>query len=94
MTLNYAVVIGMIKLVLFDRRDHSTTKGELMELFIGEDNYCLVKVPPGIANGYKTIGTKPAIVANCATEPHDPFEIIRIDPFSREISYDWALKQR
>lgn len=94
MTLNYAVVIGMIKLVLFDRRDNSTTKGELMELFIGEDNYCLVKVPPGIANGYKTIGTKPAIVANCATEPHDPLEIIRIDPFSREISYDWALKQR
>jgi dTDP-4-dehydrorhamnose 3,5-epimerase len=94
MTLNYAVVAGMIKLVLFDRRDASRTRGKLMELFIGEDNYCLVKVPPGIANGYKAIGTKAAIVANCATEPHDPSEIIRIDPFSKEIPYNWALKQR
>jgi len=92
MTLNYAVVVGMIKLVLFDMRDQSKTKGKLMELFIGEDNYSLVKIPYGIANGYKTIGIKPAIVANCATEPHDPSEMIRIDPFSKEIPYDWNLK--
>ncbi len=93
-TQNYAVVSGMIKLVLFDTRQESSTKGELMELFIGEDNYCLVKIPPGIVNGYKTYGVKPAILANCATEPHDPDEMIRIDPFSPDIPYDWALKHR
>jgi dTDP-4-dehydrorhamnose 3,5-epimerase len=94
MTLNYAVVSGMIKLVLYDKRDNSPTKGELMELFIGEDNYALVCIPPGIVNGFKGIGTKPAIVANCATEPHDTKEIIRIDPFSNEIPYDWVVKHR
>ena len=93
-TQNYAVVSGMIKLVLFDSRDNSPTKGELMELFIGEDNYCLVKIPPGITNGYKTYGVRPAFLANCATEPHDSQEMIRIDPFSTEIPYDWALKNR
>ena len=31
-------------------------------------------------------------VANCATVPHDPEEIERVDPFSDEIPYDWALK--
>jgi dTDP-4-dehydrorhamnose 3,5-epimerase len=92
MTLNNAVISGRVKLVLYDDRKNSPTKGELMELFIGEDNYCLVKIPPGIVNGYKTYGDKPAILANCATEPHDPNEIIRIDPFDNKIPYDWKLK--
>lgn len=92
MTLNYAVVTGMIKLVLYDDRERSKTKGELMELFIGEDNYCLVTVPPMVVNGFKGIGVKPAIVANCATVPHRPDEIVRIDPFTKDIPYDWELK--
>ena len=92
MTLNYAVVEGTIKLVLYDDRKDSPTKGELMELSVGEDNYVLVQVPPGVINGFKGLGTKSAIVANCATEPHSPDEIIRIDPFSKEIPYNWDSK--
>lgn len=92
MTLNYAVVSGMIKLVLYDQRKNSPTKGKLEEFFIGEDNYCLVKIPPGVVNGTKGIGIKPAIIANCATLPHDPKEIVRIDPFTKEIPYKWDIK--
>ena len=92
MTLNYAVVEGTIKLVLYDDRKDSPTKGELMELSVGEDNYVLVQVPPGVINGFKGLGTKSAIVANCATEPHSPDEIIRIDSFSKEIPYNWDSK--
>lgn len=91
MTLNYAVLIGMIKLVLYDNRKESKTYGELQELFIGEDNYTLVQVPPGVINGWKCIGTKMAYLANCPTEPHDPNEISRIDPFTTEIPYNWDL---
>ena len=94
MTLNYAVVSGMIKLVIYDKRDNSPTRGELQEIFTGEDNYCLIRIPPGIVNGFKTDGVKPAIVANCATEPHDPTQMIRIDPFTPEIPYNWELKHR
>lgn len=94
MVLNYAVVVGMIKLVLYDDREGSPTRGELMELFVGEGNYVLVRIPPGVWNGFKGIGVTPAIVANCATEPHDPEEIVRMDPFSDKIPYDWALKHR
>lgn len=92
MTLNYAVVAGMIKLVLYDDRQDSPTRGKLMEIFLGESNYSLVKIPHGVWNGYKSIDTKVAIVANCATEPHDPEEILRMDPFSDTIRYDWRLK--
>ncbi len=94
MTINYAVVSGTIKLVLYDQRKGSPTKGELMELFVGEDNYALVRVPPGVVNGFKGVGTEPSIVANCATIPHDPAEITRIDPFKNNIPYDWSLKHR
>ncbi len=94
MIINYVVPIGQIKLVLFDDRPSSSTQGELQELFIGGDNYSLVKVPPGIWNGFKGVGTVPALVANCASIPHDPTEIERLDPSSPRIPYDWALKHR
>jgi dTDP-4-dehydrorhamnose 3,5-epimerase len=92
MTLNYAVIVGRIKLVLYDDREHSPTRGELMELFIGDGNYALVTIPPRIWNGFKGIGTETAIVANCATLPHDPEEIERMDPFTDRIPYCWDIR--
>ncbi|MFC1937089.1 dTDP-4-dehydrorhamnose 3,5-epimerase family protein [Chloroflexota bacterium] len=92
MTLNYAVVKGMIKLVLYDDRVDSSTKGELMEIFMGDNNYILVTIPPWVWNGFKGIGTEMAIIANCATHPHDPDEIYRCDPFNNDIPYEWNLR--
>jgi dTDP-4-dehydrorhamnose 3,5-epimerase len=92
MTVNNAVISGRAKLVMYDLRRESSTKGELQEVFLGEDNYCLVQIPPGIANGYKAYGDKLVILANCATEPHDPQEMLRLEPSSPEIPYDWTLR--
>jgi len=94
MTLNYAVISGTIKLVLFDDRPESPTHGKLMELFIGDGNYVLVKIPPQVWNGFKGVGTTPAIVANCSTTPHSPNEIVRMDPFDNPIPYNWELKNK
>lgn len=94
MTVNNAVIVGRAKLVLYDGRPASPTRGDITELFIGEDNYCLVQIPPGIANGYKAYGDKLVIMANCATEAHDPAEITYIDPVDNDIPYDWSLEQR
>ncbi len=91
MTLNYAVPVGMIKLVCYDDRAESPTRGTVQELHVGELNYVLVTIPPLVWNGFKGEGTTPALVANCATIPHDPAEIERLDPFQNEIPYDWAL---
>jgi dTDP-4-dehydrorhamnose 3,5-epimerase len=92
MTLNYACVHGRIKLVLFDDRDGSPTRGGLLEIFLGPDDYSLVQVPPGIWNGFKCIGSDPAIVANCATHPHDPSHSTRLDPYDNDIPYDWRAR--
>lgn len=92
MTLNYAVPVGMVKLVCYDDRPGSSTRGVLQELHVGELSYALVTVPPLIWNGFKCEGDRPALVANCASHPHDRGEIERQDPFASEIPYDWALK--
>ena len=92
MTLNYAVPVGMIKLVLYDDREDSGTKGQCQELFIGHENYQLVTIPPNIWNGFKAVGNDMAIVANCSTLPHDPEEIVRMDPFDSSIPYNWELR--
>lgn len=92
MALNYAVIVGMVKLVLYDDRESSPTRGEISEIFLGEQNYQLVHIPPLVWNGLKGCGDKMAIVANCATLPHDPEEIERLDPFTDRIKYDWGLR--
>ena len=92
MTLNYAVPHGKIKFVLFDDREDSDTKGQLQEVYLGPDNYNLVTVPPGIWNGFKGFGDFTAIVANCATIPHDADEVDRRDPFDPNFGYDWNVK--
>lgn len=93
MTLNYACVHGRIKLVVYDDRDNSPTRGVLQEIFLGPDNYALVIIPPEIWNGFKGMSDV-AIVANCCTHPHDPSRSKRLDPFVNDIPYDWAVKHQ
>ena len=89
MTLNYACVHGRVKLVIYDGRDGSPTQGEVMEVFLGPDNYSLVQIPPNLWNGHKGMGDDYAIIANCATHPHDPTQSIRLSPFDQSIPYRW-----
>ena len=91
MTLMYSAIVGMAKLVIFDDRKESPTKGALMEIYIGEDNRLLVKIPPHLWNGFKCIGAEPVTIANCASLAHDKNEIERLDPLTSTIPYSWDL---
>ena len=93
---NFAIVKGMIKLVLYDGREDSPTHGEVNEFFLGQHNPLLVQIPAYVLHGFKGIGTEEAIVINCPTEVYNyetPDEF-RVDPFSPEVPYDWSLKMR
>jgi dTDP-4-dehydrorhamnose 3,5-epimerase len=92
MTLNYAVPVGMIKLVCHDDREGSATRGTTMEIHLGELHYALVTIPPLVWNGFKGVGPATALVANCATVAHRPDEIVRADPFDHVSGYDWSLQ--
>lgn len=93
MTLNYACIFGRVKLVLYDDREDSTTRGEIIEIFLGPDQYSLVVIPPEVWTGYKGMSEPLAIIANCCTHPHDPSRSRRLDPFDATIPYDWNLHQ-
>lgn len=94
MTLNYAVVYGEIKCVLYDDRPYSKTRGCIEEYFLSPENYCLLTVPPLVWNGWKGLGVSSSIVANCASIPHDPNEIERKSAFDPSIPYDWQIQHR
>jgi dTDP-4-dehydrorhamnose 3,5-epimerase len=91
---NFVVIKGMIKLVLYDRREGSATFDDFNEFFIGEYKLIMVHIPKGVVHGFKGIGIQEAIIINTVTEPYNyetPDEY-RIDPHGSEISYDWGLK--
>ncbi len=92
MTLNYACIFGRVKVVLHDERDGSPTRGMIMEVFLGPDNYSLVVIPPEIWNGFKGMSDPYAIVANCCTHAHDPSRSTRLHPFKNHIPYDWNVR--
>ncbi len=93
---NFAVVKGMIKLVLYDQREDSPTRGEVNEFFLGEHNPQLVQIPNLVMHGFKCTGNEEAIVINCPTELYrsDEPDEFRIDPFGMEVPYDWGIKMK
>lgn len=94
-TQNLAVPVGRIRLVIYDDRLDSVTRGNLQIQELGRpDAYLRVQIPPGLWYGFRGISTETSLVANCASIPHDPKEIERKTPFDPTIPYDWAIKHQ
>jgi dTDP-4-dehydrorhamnose 3,5-epimerase len=89
-----AVVKGMMKIVLYDGRQGSSTYGEVNEIFAGENNPVLVHIPPYVYHGFKCISTEEAIVINTPNDAYnyqEPDEF-RVHPHDNDIPYDWNRK--
>jgi len=85
---------GMMKVVLYDSRGDSPTKGKIDVFVIGEYNPLLVEIPPYVYHGFKCVSDYEATVVNFTTECYDyrnPDEY-RVDPHDGTIPYDWARK--
>jgi len=85
---------GMTKLVLYDSREGSPTKGQINEFFLGDHNPMVVVIPPMVYHGFKAISTEESLMINVPTEVYnykEPDEF-RIDPHTDEIPYDWDRK--
>ncbi len=94
MTQNFSVPIGTIKLVIYDNRDGATSYGRTEIMEIGEENYCLVKIPPLVWYGFQCISFKRALIANCSDIPHDPGEAEQKDQLNSSIPYQWHIKNK
>jgi dTDP-4-dehydrorhamnose 3,5-epimerase len=88
---NMAVVKGMMKIVLYDSRKNSPTRGEVNVFFAGEYNPVLLHIPPFVYHGFKCVSTEEAIDINTPTEVYnygEPDEF-RVHPHNNDIPYNW-----
>jgi dTDP-4-dehydrorhamnose 3,5-epimerase len=90
-TQNFAVPSGRIRLVIFDDRDGSPSRGKVSEMELGRpDSYVRVRIPPYVWYGFAAIGSSGALLANCADRPHDPSEGEARPADDPSIPYRWA----
>jgi dTDP-4-dehydrorhamnose 3,5-epimerase-like enzyme len=71
---NISVPQGRVRYTLHDQREGSPTAGQSMTVTLGDHNYQLLTIPPGIATAWKNIGQDMALIASCSTVAHDPSE--------------------
>jgi len=91
---HFICVQGMARVVLYDPREDSPTRGMINEFHMGLMNPILVKIPPGVYHGFTPDGPEPCVIVNIPTEVYnyaEPDEYRRPydDP---EIGYDWSVR--
>ena len=93
-TQHFAVPSGLLRIVLYDDRPNSATKGVLCRLLLGRpENYALLRIPTGVWYGFAAVGTAPALICNCADIPHDPHEGQRLPVDTPSIPYCWEAAE-
>ena len=74
-TQNLAVPVGRVRIVIFDDRGGSPTRGQVEDVELGRpEAYVRLRIPPGLWYGFQCVGDTPALIVNCADLPHDPTE--------------------
>ena len=91
---HFVCVKGMAKVVLYDSREDSPTHGKVQEVFMGERNPILLRIPSHVMHGFKAVGTETAMIINFPTElyNHNQPDEYRMPWDTPEIPYDWGLK--
>jgi dTDP-4-dehydrorhamnose 3,5-epimerase len=92
--MNLAVPVGDAVIAIFDDRRDSPAHGLAMEILAGQSHYCLITIPAGVWSGFMAVSDHPAVIANCATEPHDPAEVDRRPADDPAIPYSWGARGR
>ena len=85
MTLNLVAPVGNILFIFID-----PSNGYIRKEIIGEGNYKLLTVPPGIWFGFKGLKAGKNLLLNLANIAHDPEEIDRVG--IDEFKVDWTEK--
>ncbi len=87
-------VEGMFQVVLVDLRKQSPAFGARNTLYVGVLRPWQVLVPPGVAHGYKVIGTGPGLLVYVTDRFYDPQDEGRIPYDDPKIRYDWETQHK
>lgn len=89
-TQTLTVPVGRIKMVIYDNRETSSTRGRVEVLELGRpDSYVRLQIPPGLWYGFTCISDSNAILVNCADRVHDPLESDLKPMNDPTIPYQW-----
>lgn len=84
-----SVAAGHSRLVLYDARDDSPSRRQVLELLLSEYRPQLVIIPPGVWHGVENVGSSPAVIVNMpdrAYQYSDP-DHWRLPPSTDQIPY-------
>jgi dTDP-4-dehydrorhamnose 3,5-epimerase len=93
---HFSCVHGTAKVVLFDPRETSPTRGRVNEFFIGPTHPHLIAIPPLVYHGFTATGIEPALIVNIPTELynyHEPDEH-RLPFDDPSVPYQWMTRHR
>lgn len=80
--------IGTLQVAIWDRREGSPSKGNIVECVLGGDDSGLVlRIPPGVAHGCKALGTEPTLLFYITSQEYDATDEGRL-PYDAA-PYDW-----
>lgn len=90
-TQNLAVPVGRVRIVIYDEREGSATRGNLQVLELGRpDSYFRLRIPPDLWYGFTCLSETPALIANCPDLPHDQAENLLRPIDDPRIPYKWG----
>jgi len=88
---NLVVPYGEVKIILFDNRIDSITKGTIQEIILNDsDKYKLLSLPCNVWYSFRCESNNKAILANISNMLYDPEESITLPITTKEIPYDWS----
>ena len=87
-------VAGMMQVFLYDLRRGSATFGRINTLYVGRFRPWEILIPPGVAHGYKTLGTEPAQLLYVTDRYYNPADEGRLPHDHPEIAYDWEMQHK
>lgn len=89
---NFCVPFGQLKLVLFDNRENSITKGLINEIILDDSkNYNRVTIPKNIWYSFKCLSNPYCLLLNISDMEHDPLESMTMDINTNDIPYSWTI---
>jgi dTDP-4-dehydrorhamnose 3,5-epimerase len=90
----WTVVKGMLQVALVDLRADSPTFGFRNTMYVGELRPWQVRIPPGVAHGYKVIGTEAAVLVYVTSSFYTPTDERRIPYDDAHLNYAWETQYK
>ena len=87
---NFCVPYGKVKIVIYDDRVGSSTKGVVNEITLDDnENYNLLNMVPGLWYSFKCESNGFALLSNIIDMPHTPDESVTLPLETLIIPYEW-----